>query len=40
MEKKYKVDKSVHLCYELSRLEFKNRGTKGGSSLIVYEEEI
>lgn len=40
MERKYKVDKAVHLCYELSRLEFKNKGTKGGSSLIVNEEEI
>lgn len=40
MEKKYKVDKSVHLCYELSRLEFENKGTKGGSNLIVYEESI
>lgn len=40
MEKKYKVDKAVHLCYELFRLGFKNRGTKGGSSLIVNEESI
>ena len=30
-----KVDKAVHLCYELSRLGFKNRGIKDGSSLYV-----
>ena len=30
-----KVDKAVHLCYELSRLGFKNRGIKDGSNLYV-----
>lgn len=30
-----KVDKAVHLCYELSRLGFRNRGIKDGSKLYV-----
>lgn len=30
-----KLDKAVHICYELSRLGFKNRGIKDGSNLYV-----
>ena len=30
-----KHDKAVHICYELSRLGFKNRGIKDGSKLYV-----
>lgn len=30
-----KLDKAVHICYELSRLGFKNRGIKDGSDLYV-----
>jgi len=30
-----KLDKAVHICYELSRLGFKNRGIKDGSKLYV-----
>jgi N-acetylmuramoyl-L-alanine amidase len=30
-----KLDKAVHLCYELSRLGFRNRGIKDGSKLYV-----
>lgn len=30
-----KLDKAVHVCYELSSLGFKNRGIKDGSKLYV-----
>ena len=30
-----KLDKAVHICYELSKLGFKNRGIKDGSNLFV-----
>lgn len=30
-----KLDKAVHICYELSKLGFKNRGIKDGSNLYV-----
>lgn len=30
-----KLDKAVHVCYELSRLGFRNRGIKDGSKLYV-----
>lgn len=33
-----KLDKAVHICYELSRLGFKNRGIKDGSKLYVVKK--
>lgn len=30
-----KLDEAVHVCYELSRLGFRNRGIKDGSNLYV-----
>lgn len=33
-----KLDKAVHLCYELSRLGFRNRGIKDGSKLYVVKK--
>lgn len=33
--KNKKLDKAVHICYELSRLGFRNRGIKDGTNLYV-----
>lgn len=30
-----KVDRAIHMCYELSRLGLRNRGIKNGSGLYV-----